>query len=392
MKILHLVQFYEPSKGGMQEVVRQLSGRLVELGHEVHVYTSYDKERVFTELNGVKIKSFKISGNEVNGIIADNDEVNRFQNDVVKNKFDIVTIFAAQHWACDLILPIMKEINAKKVFVPTGFSALFSPGYEEYFKKMKYYLHEFDANVFLAEEYRDIDFAKKSEVKKITIIPNGADEKEFLSKSELSFREKYKINNDDFLILHVGSYTNLKGHREALRIYQKSEVRKSVLVFVGNIHSWRCYFECKIRGLIINWFSNKKVLQLDLTRKETVAAFKESDLFLFPSNIECSPIVLFEACASRTPFLVTDVGNSREITSWTQGGRLLPTVIDKKGFSRANINESAKELMNIWLDDKNRKDLARRGFRAWRSSFSWDKVARKYEQLYKSVLKENVIN
>ena len=35
MKILHTVEFYHPSIGGMQEVVKQLSERLVLLGHEL---------------------------------------------------------------------------------------------------------------------------------------------------------------------------------------------------------------------------------------------------------------------------------------------------------------------------------------------------------------------
>jgi L-malate glycosyltransferase len=35
MKILHCVESYYPSIGGMQAVVRQLSERLVKMGHEV---------------------------------------------------------------------------------------------------------------------------------------------------------------------------------------------------------------------------------------------------------------------------------------------------------------------------------------------------------------------
>jgi glycosyltransferase involved in cell wall biosynthesis len=50
-----------------------------------------------------------------------------------------------------------------------------------------------------------------------------------------------------------------------------------------------------------------------LSRIETLAAYHQADLFLFPSNIECSPLVLFESIASKTPFLTTDVGNAKEI-------------------------------------------------------------------------------
>jgi glycogen synthase len=37
MKILHTVEFYSPSTGGAQEVVKQLSERMAEKGHVVTV-------------------------------------------------------------------------------------------------------------------------------------------------------------------------------------------------------------------------------------------------------------------------------------------------------------------------------------------------------------------
>ena len=55
MKILHTVEFYHPSIGGMQEVVKQLSERLVLLGHDVTVATTKMSERKESCINGVKI-------------------------------------------------------------------------------------------------------------------------------------------------------------------------------------------------------------------------------------------------------------------------------------------------------------------------------------------------
>src|SRR5687767_4036163 len=65
MKILHTVQLYHPHKGGSEEVVRQISERLVARGHDVTVATGWDPRRQSKQLNGVKIRSFKIMGNEV---------------------------------------------------------------------------------------------------------------------------------------------------------------------------------------------------------------------------------------------------------------------------------------------------------------------------------------
>jgi glycogen synthase len=67
MKILHLVESYLPARNGMQEVVTQLSTRLVEKGHQVTVVTSYDEE-IFEIIDGVRVMGFKINGNYSLGV------------------------------------------------------------------------------------------------------------------------------------------------------------------------------------------------------------------------------------------------------------------------------------------------------------------------------------
>jgi hypothetical protein len=52
----------------MSEVVSQISEYMVRLGHDVTVATQFDKNRKSDVIKGVKIKSFKISGNLVVGI------------------------------------------------------------------------------------------------------------------------------------------------------------------------------------------------------------------------------------------------------------------------------------------------------------------------------------
>ena len=65
MKILHTVEYYQPSVGGAQEVVRQISERLVQRGHEVKVATTVHPGRSAKIINGVRIAEFDIKGNSV---------------------------------------------------------------------------------------------------------------------------------------------------------------------------------------------------------------------------------------------------------------------------------------------------------------------------------------
>ena len=201
MKILHTVEFYRPSVGGIQEVVRQLSEHLVKLGHDVTVATAKLSDRKKMMMNGVKIVEFDISGNMVRGMKG---EIRNYRDYLLNTNFDIITNFAAQQWATDIILPLIESIKAKKVFVPTGFSGLYRPEYKEYFESMKSWLHRYDMTVFLSHDYRDINFAMGCGVKNITLIPNGAGEDQFLPDINLDIRKLLDMPQEDFLILHVG--------------------------------------------------------------------------------------------------------------------------------------------------------------------------------------------
>lgn len=384
LKILHTTEFYFPSIGGSQEVVRQLSERMVQMGHDVTVATSYLSERNFVELNGVKVKQFKISGNEVRGYEGD---IRSYRSFLEKSDFDVVMNYAAQQWTADLIFPLLEKIHCRKIFVPCGFSALHDPSYKGYFEKMPAILKRYDATIYLAEQYRDIDFARKKGVKNLYVIPNGADEREFLKKYNGDIRQEVGIMVDSKLIMHLGSFTGAKGQPEAIQIFRAADLQGATLLLVGNVFNKKLYSRLKVIVSIfntnpINRRKRKKIIIRQLERQKTVAALQAADVFLFPSNIEASPLVLFEACAAKTPFLTTDVGNAQEIIAWTGGGQLLPTKRDANGISHAKIQDSARMLSKLLLDTKKLAELAKNGYSAWNDKFRWDKIAAQYLSLY----------
>lgn len=384
MKILHAVEQYHPSVGGMQEVVRQLSERLVSLGHEVTVATTRLTERSVHELNGVRIVEFSVSGNFASGMSG---EIETYREFVIDGDFDVITNFAAQQWTTDALLPLLPRLKGVKVFVPTGFSGLYDPRYRDYFTQMKFWLRQYDMNVFLSEVYRDIQFARDSGVENFVIIPNGAAEEEFLPTPKIDIRARLHIPREHLLLLHVGSHTGGKGHAETIEIFRTARIRRATLLMVANSFGGGCSEACASAGRWNRfrpdmWIADKRLIVREFSRPETLAAYHAADLMLFPSNIECSPLVLFEAMASRTPFLTTDVGNAAEIVRWSEGGVVLPTVIDAGGRSRAIIASGSKILEEMAKDRTRRAYLAENGFRAWYENFSWRKIALRYEKLY----------
>jgi len=388
MNILHTVSEYYPSVGGMQEVVRQISERLVKLGHSVSVATRTLSTRHSEKINGVKIVEFDIKGNAVTGYQG---EVEAYRQFLLNSTFDIITNFAAQQWASDIMFPLLCKIQAKKVFVPTGFSELYSPKYNQYFQEMPHHLRQYDMCVFLSDEYRDINFAREHNILRRVVIPNGAGEEEFLSEPSVDIRKKFNIPKDDLLILNVGSHTGLKGHSEAINIFGKASISNATFLIIGNEYWNGCGKICRIRqhlsGAFPRWRKAGKVLLVSsLTRDETVSAYKHADLFLFTSKIECSPIVLFECMASKTPFLTTDVGNATEIVKWSGSGIVLPTVVTDCGYSKAKIVESSSVLEGLCSNITLRNAMSATGYRVWKEKFTWEKISKQYEKLYNQLI------
>ena len=389
MKILHVVEWYYPSVGGMQEVARQLSERLAASGHEVCVATrSYRGAKAIEERNGVNIHRFEISGNLATGITAAEGEEERLLAFAKNGEFDVMTIFAAKQALCDVILPQLEFIPCKKVFVPTGFSNLQNPDYSAYFERMKEWMKQFDMNVFLSLSYQDYNFAKDAGVVRVMLIPNGAAEEEFEAPL-MNIREKLKIDADKVVVLHVGSYTGIKGHKEALRMFLDAKTPNAVLLMCGNgneklkEHFYKHHRFLKLR--LKAMMKRKKIFFESLSRQETVSAFRESDIFLFPSNLECSPIVLFEAMAAGIPFICSEAGNSAEIVKWSNGGMVIPSFKDGKGYTSPDINAGAELLELLTTDEEKRKLLGSLGQKAWKEKYTWQKIAAQYESLYKLV-------
>src|SRR3712207_4301212 len=113
LRILHAAEFYPPSVGGVQEVVRQLSERLVARGHEVSVATGAMRERSGRQINGVRVEEFDVRGNEVRGI--EGADVERYRRFVADGDFDVVMTYAAQQWSTDALLPVLEDIPARTV-------------------------------------------------------------------------------------------------------------------------------------------------------------------------------------------------------------------------------------------------------------------------------------
>ena len=123
------------------------------------------------------------------------------------------------------------------------------------------------------------------------------------------------------------------------------------------------------------------MILLEVPREEVLAAYKAANLFVFCSEVECSPLVLFEAAAAGTPFISTEAGNAGEIAQWTRAGVVVPSE-RRNGRLSASTEDVATEIGDLWRDDRERQRRAEAGRAAWLREFTWDRIAARYERVY----------
>ncbi|MDN5940318.1 MAG: glycosyltransferase family 4 protein [Nitrospira sp.] len=446
MRILFCCEFYAPSVGGAQEVVRQVSERLVERGHEVTVATTKLTERTDRTINGVRVEEFAISGNAARGFEG---EVNRYQRFLLRNGFDVMMNYAAQQWATDLAFPLLERLSCLKVLNPCGFSGLYEPSYVQYFRQIPKFLRQYDHLIFCGSSYRDISFSRAQGLEKLSIVPNGASEGEFNQGRDPDFRKRHSVSSEDLLFLTVGNLVESKGHLEVTNAFYAADFdgKPATLILNGNecryseqrsalkimrdkiagyyravqdIHDARGSRAACAHMLhgIINKLcmrigayaaarrtflddlhtviekihrqgSRKRVLMTDLPRPELVQAYMNADLFVLASHIECSPLVLFESAAAGTPFLSVPVGNAEEIACWTGAGVICPAPQDERGYTVPQSGVLAEYMSRLTKDRGRLRLLGIAGKKKWSERFTWGCITDQYERLFSNICRKH---
>lgn len=369
MKVLLTVEFYyAPGGGGIGEQARQIAEGLARLGHKVTVATSAVSCRPEI-IRGVKIRGFSVSGNAVSGIKGEAESYRKFLMD---NECEVMINFAANTWPTDIAFEVINSIAAKKVLSTPGLSKLGVPRYDAYFKNVYApVLGKYDRIVYTSPNYRDKLFGDKCGLgDKAVIIPNGAGE-EFLAKP-IGFRKKYGIKTP-YLLLNVSNHYFAKGHKFVIDAFRRMKRKDATLLVIGSRPGQRkwysCYPLCNLKSI---FFNNLQLLRgEDVPREWVVSAYRESDLFLFGSELECAPLVMYESFAAGVPFITREVGNVRDHMA------VLKIV--------KSPDEMAKTANHILDNPKERWNLVARARQLWREKHTWEKIAAEYDKLIKNL-------
>ncbi len=112
-------------------------------------------------------------------------------------------------------------------------------------------------------------------------------------------------------------------------------------------------------------------------RADVPALLHAADLFVLPSRWEGMPNVVLEAMAAGLPVIATATEGTSEIVRHDETGALVPIDAD---------DALAREIVRFATDQELRAASGRRGQHNVRQEFSVDKMIRRHEHIYESVL------
>ena len=111
-------------------------------------------------------------------------------------------------------------------------------------------------------------------------------------------------------------------------------------------------------------------------------AYFAADLFAFASQVECSPLVLYEAAAAGLPAVTVPVGNSRRSSSRTGGGVVVSAGRRRDGDTDPDPATLASGMMELLDQPRRLREMGDHARGVWEDEFTWSVVAARYEALY----------
>lgn len=388
MKILQVTNFFKPSweAGGPAKVSYELSKKLVEIGHDVTVYTTDGfKKRLDVEKNkpvdvdGIRTYYFRnLSSYLARKIvlpipyylpIVAKREIQNF--DVIhfheyRAMQEVVVYYYAKRYGIPFILkaggslPRISRMHGTKKLFDTIFG---------------YNILQ-DAAKTIARNKREVNQYKKMGVSKdkIEIIPVGIDLFEYNNLPENGeFRRKYRIRDDEKVILYLGRIHRIKGIHLLVKAFAGllRELDNVRLVIVGPDDGFLLNLKQFVRTLKIE---HKVLFTGPLYERDKLAAYVDADVYVLPSMYETFPSTVLEAWACGAPVIVTDRCGIADF-------------VDKVGCVIEYDNDQLQgALFKILSDEKLRKRFGAKGRQLVRAEFNWERIVRKIEALYETVL------
>ncbi|PWR72758.1 glycosyltransferase [Methanospirillum lacunae] len=377
MNILQVIPYFNPKRGGDVKVCYEISKYLKYYGHNVTIITTdleYNVEFVnLVQRIGIKVISFPIFLNIT--LFLYTPSIKKWLYDNI-NTFDLIHLHNYRTYQ-----NVIVSSYAKKYKVPYLIQAHGDLPY--YTKKMLKLIFDVkwgrnilkNANMSIALTNDEFNYYIKEGVasSKIIIVPNGLELKDYEKLPvKGTFRKKFKLVNEDKVILYVGRIHHSKGLDFLIRSFSILGKKDSTfkLVLIGPDYG----YQKKLVNLIneLNISNSVKIIGY-LSNLEKIQAFIDSDVFVTP-RFYGFPVTFLEACICNIPIVTTNFFDQLE---WINNFVGYSVDYDEKKFALA--------ISSLIADENKRIEFGHNGKNLILNKFNWKTIVQdlsiKYEQM-----------
>lgn len=365
--------------GGDVKSCYTISWQLKQRGHDVTIITTnYEFDDGYAnaiETDGVEVLPFTCSVNIKSYIYT--PTIKKWLNNNIKN-YDVIHMHtfrcyqnnAVRHYANKYNIPYILQARGSvlpffaKQFLKKLYDVVWGKRILEHATKI------IALNKMEAEQYKTMGVDES----KIEIIPNGIDVSYYGDLPERgSFREKYRIKDNEKVILFLGRIHKIKG--VDLLVDAFSEVIRDIddvkLVIVGPDHGYLSLVEERINDLELN---DKVIMTGSLYGADKTAAYVDADIYVLPSRYEVFGNTILESYACGTPVIVTDRCGISDFV------KNVGCVVN---FDR---NELRDAIIVLLKDNDLRERFGREGKELVKKQFDLNEIVACFEKVYSSCI------
>ncbi len=427
MKIyLVSIQYIPHITGGGGIVVRDLSVELTKVGDDVTVLCLglKDKEEEIIEIDdgsgthAIKVKRFFTS--DSNKIInpyegTKEDEFKRFEEftngvfEYLKDKEGIIHLHG--HYEVPALAKRIKENGLKNPTI-VSFSALESVALDMEKEKNAHILNHIKEREEIGLKYCDYAIVNSEKVKaqlkakypssfserKVFAIPNYVSNehihvKTYYGEELINMRRKYKLNDSNPLIYHIGRFDKIKGIEYLINAMEIvcSNINFSVSLLVCGFleDKQKNYFDhlSNLASRVMNKCSNVeiKLYSGQIEVKDRLCLFDSCSFLVTPAIIEPFGLTTLEAWARGKAVIRSDNEGSRYLFN-IKNQIPVPFLKNDKGLVvnfESNRTENLAAAITFLLQNPDiTKKMGEKGRKTVFKKYSWKKPIRIYRRLY----------
>ncbi len=355
MKVGMFINYYTPSKGGMETSVINLCKGLNSAGHETYIFAPEYPDYIDKEKNIFRYKSFRFNYGGYFYVIPI-PYLSKIEEIVKSLNLDIIH----SHQPYSLGGEAMKF--SRKFNIPLVFT--YHIKYEDYSHYIPIVPKSLSQKIIRSVTVNysnkcDAVIAPSSAIKKllidrevkapIEIIPSGINIEEFAKETgkREEIRKKYKISPVDVVLITACRLTEEKNVKFLVESFNKikKSCKNAKFIIVGD-GAVKKDLEKMVRDFGIE---NDVVFTGMVNKEEIIGLYQASDIFVFASLTETQGLVAVEAMSAGIPAVAVKASGIEDMVADGQDGILTGNSVDE--FSDAvvkvvNDNDLRSRLAN----------------------------------------------